>query len=217
MGRLDYTTYWGQRGFSINKKLKEREVIMRDHIPEGSAVLDIGSGNSRLPLVLKERGCDIEVADVSSAVLEGFKEHGIPSRVLDLDKVRDVSFPKTYDYMILSEVLEHTMNPEEILATLSPHTRRFLLTVPNSAFYPFRFTLFFGGRFFRQWAFHPSEHVRFWSHTDFLDWLSVQGLSVEWSIPSNGLSMKGTMPWLKNVWPNLFGHQIVYQCKTNTP
>ncbi len=211
IGHIDYSDYWRDRGFEINKKLKEREVIMLAMTPKDARVFDIGCGNSRLPLALKEKGCIVEVGDVSPIVLDGFKKAGIGASVIDLNELKNLKIGK-YDIVIMSEVLEHMSNPEEIISALKSHTDYFLLTIPNSAFYPFRLRLFFSGRALKQWVHHPSEHVRFWSHSDFLEWLEVQGLRVEAARASNGLSVKGFMPFLKNLWPNLFGHQIVYQC-----
>jgi len=213
IGKIDYSDYWRDRGFQINSRLKEREVIMQHLVPRGSKVFDIGCGNSRLPIVLaKEKACTVTVGDVSPIVLDGFRAAGIGAQVIDLSRIGEAQVDSSYDIIIMSEVLEHMANPEEIIQKLTPHTKRFLLTIPNSAFYPFRLRLFFGGRFLKQWVHHPSEHVRFWSHSDFLEWLGVQGLSVEQAIPSNGLSVRGLFPWLKDFLPNLFGHQIVYLC-----
>src|SRR3989344_1136655 len=216
VGRLDYSDYWRESGFALQKKLREREVLIRALIPLGARVLDIGCGNSRLPLELAKKGCVVMVADISLVVLGALKQEGISGVVLDLDTIGETPDVGQYDYIIMSEVLEHTRNPEEILKMLTPHTTRFVLTIPNSAFYPFRLRLFFGGRFFRQWAFHPSEHLRYWSHTDFLDWLRALRFEVEYTRASNGLSIKGLAPWLKDLWPNLFGHQMVYVCRTNS-
>ncbi len=210
---IDYDEYWRTRGLSVNASLKDREKLMLERIPEGSKVLDIGCGNSRLPVELKAKSVSIEVADLSTSVLVLFAKHNIPARTLDLEHL-DCATLQTYDYIILSEVLEHTTNPEEIIATLLPHTTRFLITIPNSAFYRYRFHLMFAGRFFTQWVHHPSEHVRFWSHIDFLEWLSAQGLTVEESVASNGFSFFGLMPFVKNLHKNLFGHQILYVCST---
>ncbi len=213
IGRLDYSDYWRERGFALQSKLREREVMMLALIPVGARVFDVGCGNSRLPVELKRKGCKVAAADISPIVLDAFKKEGIEGVTLDLDTIAQESIHGEYDYIILSEVLEHTRNPEEILKTLAPHTKRFVPTVPNSAFYPFRLQLFFGGRFFKQWRYHPSEHLRFWSHADFLDWLGALGFSVEYARASNGLSVKGLLPFMKDVWPNLFGHQMVYICR----
>lgn len=208
---LDYNAYWRSRGFSINKKLKEREVVALETIPTSSKVLDIGCGNSKLPLMLKDKGCQVKVADLSEVVLEGFSKFGIKSVQLDLEKTKTISFEEQFDYIILSEVLEHTRNPEDILKTLATYTEHFFITVPNSAFYRYRLHLLFFGRFFTQWVYHPSEHLRFWSHKDFMDWLRALDFEIEFTQSSNGLSLFG-LPFYK--WlPNIFGHQICYLIK----
>ncbi len=206
--KIDYDAYWKHRGFVINKKLKEREVIILNEIPANSRVLDVGCGNSLLPVRLKEKGAMLEVADISTIVLDGFAAHGITSVQLDLEKISSLKLSKTYDYIILSEVLEHLTNPEDVLEALKSHTKKFVLTIPNSAFYRFRLHLMFFGRFFTQWVYHPSEHVRYWSHSDFKDWLAARGLRLLKSEASNGLSIL-SLP-LYRWWPNLFGHQICY-------
>ena len=207
---MDYEEYWRRRGFQISDKLKDRENIFLDWIPAGRRVLDVGCGNSRLPLVLKEKGCSVQVADLSKLVLDGYREHGISGQQVDLDSIADWVPPSgIFDYVILSEVLEHTRNPEEIIAKLKPLARHLVLSVPNSAFYRYRLSLLFRGRFFTQWAFHPSEHLRFWSHLDFLDWLRAMGLTVEKTAASNGFGGP-----VKNWWPNLFGNSMCYLART---
>lgn len=205
---LDYDEYWKTRGFSINKKLKERETFIFHHIPTNSRILDVGCGNSRLPLELKAKGCDVTVADISQKVLEGFAQYGIPALRLDLSQPEDIQNQAGFDYMILSEVLEHLPNPEEAIGRLAGLTDHFIITIPNSAYYWFRFGLMFKGRFFTQWVHHPSEHLRFWSHIDFKDWLKAMGLELVQSQASNGWR------WFKDFWPNLFGFQTVYIVKT---
>ena len=210
---IDYDSYWQRRGFSLNKKLKERENIILAHVPPSSSVLDIGCGNSLLPVALSEKGCSVTVGDISKIVLAGYEAIGIKSFKIDLEKMADDSFSVTYDYIILSEVLEHTKNPEEIIQKLKKYTKHFILTIPNSAFYRYRLHLMFSGRFFTQWVLHPSEHLRFWSHLDFVDWIRDMGFILEETTSSNGFSFFGLFPQLKNVWKNLFGHQMVYFIK----
>ena len=210
---LNYDDYWRHRGFEINKKLKEREEIILAAIPAGSKVIDIGCGNSLMPIKLKDKGCQMVVADSSTVVLAGFKKFGLIEVQINLEDLETVNLTENYDWIIMSEVLEHLRFPEEVIKKLKSNTKNFALTVPNSAFYRYRFQLMFKGRFLTQWVYHPSEHLRYWSHCDFLDWLKALGLEVERVVPSNGLSLGGLLPWLKNIWPNMFGHQIVYLCR----
>jgi len=175
--------------------------------------LNIGCGNSRLPLELKNKGVLIKIADISEEVLKGFDKYNILNFKIDLENLAPLNLNEKFDYIILSEVLEHTKNPEEIIIKLKKYTNNFIITVPNSAFYRYRLGLLFGGRFFTQWVYHPSEHIRFWSHIDFLDWLNAMRLDVKKTISSNGFSLFGLAPFLKNIWKNLLGHQIIYFCK----
>lgn len=133
------------------------------------------------------------------------------AQVADITKWQPAASEK-FDYVVASEILEHLALPENVIASLADHARFFVLSVPNSAFYKYRITLFFGGRFLKQWMSHPSEHLRFWSHADFLDWLEASDLRVTESKASNGLNV-GPLKLYK-LWPNLFGHQICYFAQT---
>lgn len=204
--KIDYDEYWRDRGFSMREKLMEREKIFINWIKPSSRVLDIGSGNSRLLYELKqEKNCQVKALDVSPLVIDGLKETDIAGEVADIE-ADDFSITGEYDYMVVSEVLEHMRDPEVLIKRLAPHTNYLVLSIPNSAFYRFRLGLFFKGRFFTQWRYHPSEHLRYWSHKDFLDWLVAMDLEVVKHKASNGFE-------LKNIWPNMFGHQMCYLVK----
>ncbi|OGY50277.1 MAG: hypothetical protein A3J65_04580 [Candidatus Buchananbacteria bacterium RIFCSPHIGHO2_02_FULL_45_11b] len=207
INKLDYDEYWQERGFAMRGKLMEREEIFFSWVSPKSKVLDIGCGNSRLLLELKQKkACEAAGIDISPLVVENLEKNGIRGRIFDLAK-DDLALEEKYDYIILSEILEHLSQPEDLIARLSNQTKYFIISVPNSAFYRYRLGLMFKGRFFTQWVSHPSEHLRFWSHLDFLDWLKSLNLELVKSYPSNGF-------WFKNFWPNLFGHQICYLAKT---
>ncbi|MEA3398217.1 MAG: methyltransferase domain-containing protein [Patescibacteria group bacterium] len=210
---IDYNQYWDERGLKISQNLMPREKIMLGMIGAGKKVIDIGCGHSRLPLEFKAKGCQVEVADISGKVIELFRGQNIPGHIINLEDTGKINFTSRYDFIILSEVLEHTRNPEEIINKLKQFSDYFLITIPNSAFYRYRWHLMFSGRFFTQWVHHPSEHLRYWSHIDFLDWLKAMNLKIINTVASNGFSLFGLWPGLKDIWKNMFGHQIIYYCK----
>lgn len=198
---FDYDTYWHARGKALNQKLKDRELIILDLISTQHRVLDIGCGNSLLPVKIKEKGIDIEVADISEAIIKCFSDYQITSYLIDLDRPTEKPLTKNYDVIILSEVLEHLKNPEVAISALKDSTKYFIITIPNSAFYRYRWHLLITGRFFKQWVYHPSEHLRFWSHIDFLDWLKAMELDLIDFYPANGFSLLGLWPKLKTGGP----------------
>jgi len=211
---FNYDQYWDDSGEKIRNKLREREQIFIDWIKPGSAVLDIACGNSLLPFELSsKKGCIVEAFDISPKVIQEQQVKRINAQVRDLTD-KNFKLEKKYDYIIASEILEHLAYPEVLLDKIKNNARFFLISVPNSAFYRFRFKLFFFGRFFVQWAYHPAEHLRYWSHEDFLDWLDSSGFRIIQSRASNGLDI-GPLKFYE-FWPNLFGHQICYLVELKT-
>lgn len=208
---FDYEKYWESFGMKMRDKLREREYIFIDWVKEGSKVLDIACGNSPLLKELKkQKKCEVKGFDVSSRIIEEQKKAGIEVEARDISD-KNFRIDENYDYMIASETLEHIAYPEILLENIKPRTKYIIISIPNSAFYRYRLSLFFSGRFFTQWAHHPAEHLRFWSHKDFLDWLEALEFELVEAKPSNGLDI-GPIKFY-NLWPNLFGHQICYLIK----
>jgi len=204
--KIDYDHYWRERGFELRNKLLEREEIFFDWIKAGKSTVDVGCGNSRLLFELKnKKNCRVFGIDISSLVINNLRRMGIEGEIADIES-DDFNLNQKFDYLILSETLEHIRNPEDLIARLKDKADYLLISVPNSAFYRYRLGLMFKGRFFTQWRSHPSEHLRYWSHKDFLDWLKAMRLEIVKTKSSNGFLMK-------DIFPNLFGHQICYLVK----
>lgn len=209
---FDYEEYWRFRGLKLREKLRDREKIFIDWAKENSSVLDIACGDSPLLLELKKRkNCQVEGFDLSSLIIDEQIKNGVPARVVDIG-AEDFELPKRYDYIVLSEILEHLVMPENLLKKIRDSAEYLIISIPNSAFYRYRTDFLFKGRFFTQWAYHPSEHLRFWSHSDFLAWLEALDLKVVRCEASNGLTL-GPLKLFKR-WKNLFGYQICYLVKT---
>jgi len=132
--KIDYDRYWLERGFEINKKLKAREQVIFNEIKKGSKALDVGCGNSYLPVALqKDKECQVTVADVSKTVLAGFEKYNISAVYLNLEE-DNWNLDQKYEYIVLSEVLEHLKNPEEVIRKLKNYADYFLISIPNSVF-----------------------------------------------------------------------------------
>lgn len=204
---MNYEHYWQLRGHSI---LMPRYVAMANCIPIGARVLDLGCGEGTFASYVKNNcGAKVIGVDISRTALQLAYQKGVP--VLEGDITDANFFAKVMDYgpfdfVTISEVLEHIQNPESVIQQASKLSPKLLITIPNIAFFPHRIRLFFG-KFPLQWEFHPAEHIRFWSVSDFKRWCKELNLIVERAIPTNGF------PLIFRFWPNLFANQVVFVLK----
>lgn len=198
--RLDYDLYWQARGIH---GVVARFPIIADFLHRGETLLDIGCGEGAgLGYLSEKAGIEGHGVDISSVAIDIAAQRGLNVAVADAMSP-DFKLTREYDTVLISEVLEHVAEPELLLRNVRHHIRRrLILTFPNVAYLPHRLRLLFG-RFPVQWGWHPGEHLRFWSLSDFVWWLDQLGYDIETVRASNGI--RG----LARAWPSLFGNQIV--------
>ena len=215
--KLDYTEYWEQL---TNKEeweiiLPSKLKFMEGLIAQGSSVLDVGCGDGSLLYHLSQtRGIRGEGIDISEKGVAIAQSRGIEARVADATS-GEFSVDRSYDYIIISEVLEHLPNAEEVVLKLrDAFDKRLIITIPNSGFLGERLRLLIG-RFPKQWVYHPGEHVRFWTVADFLSWADQLGLRVEayHGLADDYYDVKVRI-W--KYYPKLFSRYIVYELSRQT-
>jgi methionine biosynthesis protein MetW len=121
--------------------------IIADNIVPGSRVLDIGCGDGALMAALRDqkncdaRGLEIEPTNVASAVAKGLS-------VVQGDADTDLSaYPDgSFDYAVLSQTLQTTHRPDQILDELLRIGKQAFVSFPNFAHWRVRMSLLFGGR-----------------------------------------------------------------------
>ena len=207
---INYNEYWRKREFI---EIQPRFPIISKMIERGATVLDVGCGDGGLLLYLKEhRDQILEVGiDISDVAIERCVSRGLNcmKQTLSAFEAESARQKRTFDYVIMSEVIEHVPNSEEFVQTAWGLTRgKLIISFPNIAYWPHRLRLLLG-RNPVQWAHFQAEHLRFWSVSDFTDWLSAMEL------PSANISHKvigtsGTCSLgLCKLWPNLFANQVI--------
>lgn len=202
---LDYERYWELQKPGVKNDPLEREVVFSNYIENHSTVLDIGCGVGRFLSYLMTIKEEVQVfgLDVSQEAVDTACTRGINCQVVDVS-LSNFELERVYDYIVIAEVLEHLPNPEALLLKLKGKYRKALfLTIPNIGYYPHRLRLLLGS-FPLQTRWHPAEHLRYWTIRDFQEWLENLGYKASEIVTSNGF------PGLMRLWPNLFGHQIVF-------
>ncbi len=118
-----------------------------DLVAPKSRLLDVGCGDGALLAYLKTfkqvdgRGLELSMSKVRAAVA-----HGVP--VIQGNLETDLAdYPAgAFDYVILSQTLQATHNPQVVLEQLLRIGKRAIVSFPNFGHWRVRLSLLFGGR-----------------------------------------------------------------------
>jgi 2-polyprenyl-3-methyl-5-hydroxy-6-metoxy-1,4-benzoquinol methylase len=122
--------------FSDIKRLNFITNTLKDKLPKGSVVLDVGCGNGVISRSLGQLGYNVLGIDVSEKAIDKARQLNpyphVNFKVLSAEQL--VAEGKQYDAVICSEVLEHLVHPESLLKTLKHSLSDqgiLIVTVPN--------------------------------------------------------------------------------------
>ncbi|WP_375404345.1 methionine biosynthesis protein MetW [uncultured Sphingomonas sp.] len=167
--------------------------IIAGHVAAGSRVLDIGCGDGALMAALRDgkgvdaRGLEIDGANVAAALARGLSVvQGDADR--DLAEYPDASF----DYAVLSQTLQTTRAPDQVLGHLLRIGGRAFVSFPNFAHWRVRLSLLRGGRMPvtrllpERWYDTPNIHHL--TVDDFRAFVAERGIMVEraWFLAGSG-------------------------------
>ena len=158
--------------------------VIAQHVAPGSRVLDVGCGDGALMMALRDerqcdaRGLEIDPANVATCVAAGLS-------VIQGDADTDLAFypDGAVDYAILSQTLQTTMRPREVLGELLRIGRKAFVSFPNFAHWRVRLSLLMGGRMpvTRQLpiAWYETPNIHFSSIDDFRALVREMDVTVE--------------------------------------
>ena len=182
--------------------------IISELVEPGSKVLDLGCGDGELLAWLAEnkkvtaRGVEISPARVQRCIAQGLSVYqgDIDAGLAD--------YPgQCFDFVILSQTLQETHRPLEVLHEMLRVGRRVIVAFPNFGHWTMRFAMLLTGRapktrlFPYEW--YNSPNIHFLSVQDFEDLTVEENLAVERRI---FLSRERTVSRL----PNLRARVAVY-------
>jgi len=213
----DYNEYWNNRGFHA-PSLNRAKIITR-FVESDCSILDIGCGDGTIMEYLNNNNRPKEVVglDISEQAVEYVKNNGYIAYTIDAvsDDFARFLENKYFDYIIITEVLEHVQDPEKIIEMIKDHfSKAIIISVPNAGFITHRLRLLLGRFPVVTIVQHVKEHIRFWTIHDFHDWCGYFGFHVDKCI-SSLLSKYKIINVIKNSFPSLFAEQVIYVISKN--
>jgi methionine biosynthesis protein MetW len=189
-------------------------LLIADMVTPGARVLDVGSGDGQLLRLLIEkknvdgRGIELSRAGVNAAVAHGLS-------VIEGDADTDLAdYPDdSFDFVILSQTLQATRQPKQVMEHLLRIGRQAVVSVPNFGHWRMRAQLVLFGRMpvtpTLPLSWYDTPNIHLCTIRDFVDLCDETGARMDRAVAldSHGRPVRVNAPWW--FW-NLFGAQAVF-------
>lgn len=180
MKRTDYSSMTP----SWLSALRPDLAMIAAHVDQGARVLDVGCGDGALMAALRDhRGCDARGLELDATNVAAAVGHGLS--VIQGDADTDLAdYPDaSFDYAILSQTLQTTRRPDEVLEQLLRIGRRAFVSFPNFAHWRVRASLLFGGRMpvtrLLPIAWYATPNIHHVTVDDFRALVKERGIAIE--------------------------------------
>jgi SAM-dependent methyltransferase len=187
--------------FEIDSRFYNIEVFLRA-LPPGK-LLDMGCGQGSVLHRLRDYH-DVYGLEFDEGARTIALQRGLRCEPIDLNNAEDIPYDQCFDYILISEVCEHLLDPRNAFKVAFKRIKKggvFLVTVPNSIPLFVRANLILGRT--NPWIHYPSQDTEITGHIRFYTFASLKALAEQEGfqlISSRGVS------WRFNgkIWGRIF-------------
>ena len=158
--------------------------IIGEIVEPNTKVLDLGCGEGELLQWLAEnKGVDARGVEISGARVQRAIARGVSVYQGDIDEGLADYPDQAFDYVILSQTLQETVRPRQVLREMLRVGRRGIVAFPNFGHWTVRLSMLMSGRAPRTplfpYEWYESPNIHFLTVHDFEALAALDGLVVE--------------------------------------
>ena len=188
--------------------------LIANLVEDNSKVIDIGCGNGELLNFLsKNKNSKIQGLEINQKKVNKCVSKGLSVIQGDADKDLGLYPEKSFDYVILSQTIQATLEPEKILTELTRIGKRAIVSIPNFGFWKVRLDLLVKGKMpitsKLNSTWFETENIHLCTVSDFTDLCDQLNLKIKQTvtIASNKQKMFFGKP---NKLANIFAEEAIF-------
>ncbi len=153
------------------------------HVPDGSRVLDLGCGDGKLlEDMLREKNVDGRGIEINEKSVRKCIERGLPVYHGDMFKGMGMFKDDSFDCVILSQTLQQTFQPAQVLQEMLRVGKRAIVSFPNFGHFSVRLRLLLGGKApvtpVLPYQWYNTPNVRVLTIKDFINFCEEQKFKI---------------------------------------
>ena len=199
-----------------------RNWILVNWVGMGKRVLEVGCSTGYMSRLMQERHCIVTGIEQDAQAAAHARDYCQQVHVLDLnssDWIKEVQ-AKTFDVVLLGDVLEHLIDPRTVLhkfrEVLDP-AGSVVISLPNVVFWQTRLKILLGRFDYQSCGTLDHTHLRFFTLKTARALIESAGYRIVHFHPTLGGRMSGHVRplWqvLARLMPGLFGFQFLFEAK----
>ena len=168
----------------MSETLRPDLSIIAREVPAGARVLDVGCGDGALMAALRDsKGVDARGLELNASHVERCVARGLSVVQGDADSDLAEYPDKAFDYAVLSQTLQTSARPDQMLEQLLRVGQQAFVSFPNFAHWRTRAALMFGGKMPVTRAlpvsWYETPNIHHVTIVDFRELVAAQGARIE--------------------------------------
>ena len=188
--------------------------LIADLVENNSKVIDVGCGNGELINFLsKNKNTKIQGLEINQKKVNQCVAKGLSVIQGDADKDLELYPDNSFDYVILSQTIQATIEPKNILIELTRIGKKVIVSIPNFGFWKVRLDLLFKGKMpitsKLNSTWFETDNIHLCTISDFIDLSDQLNLEIKQTVTISSNKQKQFFG-KPNKYENIFAEEAIF-------